>query len=310
MVTTGAQEALNIAFETLLNKYDTILVESPTYVGVFSALSVRGTKFVGIETDSEGMIPSSLLSILENWHKDILLPRVLYTVPTGQNPSGTTLPTERKQQIYEIASKYDLIILEDDPYYNLSFTDAPLRSFFSLDVDGRVLRFDSFSKILAGGLRLGWVTGPEALVEKMQQHTQAWSIHASGISQLIALNTLKLMGDAGLETHIKNIKFFYKTRRDAFLEYAEKHLKGLAEWNTPVAGMFVWLKLVGVEDSFSLIMEKAVSKKVLCLPGVHFMPEEGPCPYVRASFSTASPEQMDEGLKRLAELIRAAQTKT
>jgi len=305
MVTTGSQDALNIAFDMLLNEYDSILTESPTYVGVLAGLAAFGGNVIGIETDGNGLIPSALEKKLENWDKALPVPRVLYIIPTAQNPAGTTIPLERKQQIYQIASKYDLIIIEDDPYYFLSFSDEPLRSFFSMDVDGRVLRFDSFSKVLSGGLRLGWVTGPSPLVERMQFHQQACALHTSGMSQVVALTTLQAWEkNNGWETHLTYVKNFYRKRRDIFLELAEKYLKGLAEWNTPVAGMFVWFKLLSIDDSFSLIMEKAVSKKVLLVPGQHFMPDNKPCPYVRASYSIASPEEMEEALKRLAALLR------
>jgi len=195
------------------------------------------------------------------------------------------------------------MILEDDPYYLLTFAGDRSRSYFSFDVQGRVLRFDSFSKILAGGLRLGWATGPVPLIQKMELHQQAWALHTSGMSQVIAFRVLEQWGNEGFDAHVRKIQEFYKQRKVTLVSLLEKHLKGLAEWNDPVAGMFIWIKLVGFSDSQSLIKEKALEKKVLMVPGQSFMPNNEISRCVRASFSTATEAQMEEALKRLASLL-------
>eukprot|EP01112_Ceratiomyxa_fruticulosa_P024360 TRINITY_DN996_c0_g1_i1.p1 TRINITY_DN996_c0_g1~~TRINITY_DN996_c0_g1_i1.p1 ORF type:complete len:501 (-),score=122.09 TRINITY_DN996_c0_g1_i1:88-1389(-) len=312
-VCTGSQDALAIAFDMLINEGDTVLTEIPTYSGSLAALNALGSVLVGVETDNEGLIPLALENTLKNW--DISkhpFPRVLYTIPTGQNPSGSTLSSHRKQQIYSIACNYNLIILEDDPYYFLTFSSNDsadgaenMTSFLSLDVQGRVLRFDSFSKVLSSGLRLGWVTGPSPLVERMQLHQQASCLHPSGVSQGLALALLEKWGIEGWTSHLHFVQNFYKQRRDSFLEAAKRHLEGLAEWSVPHAGMFVWFKLLGIKDSRVLIKEKAVNKKVLLVPGVSFIPNPTtPSNYVRASYSTASLPEMDEALRRLASLLK------
>jgi len=303
LVTSGSQEGINIAFDMLLNEGDSVLLELPAYSGALSALLPYGCNLVGIETDEKGLIPQRLEDKLANWDASHPFPKVLYTVPTGQNPAGCTISLERKHKIYEIACKYNLIILEDDPYYFLSFTDEPIKSYFSFDVEGRVLRFDSFSKILAGGIRVGWATGPAALIHRMELHMQAVCIHSSALSQVIAYRVVESWGPTGFDAHVRKVQEFYKNRRDTFLELLDKHLKGLAEWTVPVAGMFVWIKLLNVTDSMSLIMEKAVAKKVLLVPGQSFHPNNEISPYVRASYSTASKDQMEEALRRLVALL-------
>ena len=180
-----------------------------------------------------------------------------------------------------------------------------------MDVDGRVLRFDSFSKLLSSGLRLGWATGPKPLIERLQLHTQASNLHSCGLSQGIVSAlfdewALRHGGDAvrGFEARMEEVAAFYRARCDVFIAAAEKHLTGYAEWTVPSAGMFVWLRLLGVDDSHKLIAEHAVSAKVLLVPGTSFMPDASPSCHVRAAFSTASHEEIDEALKRLAALLR------
>ncbi|EFA84232.1 hypothetical protein PPL_03309 [Heterostelium album PN500] len=318
-ITTGSQEALALAIETLLEEGDSVILESPTYSGTLSILNPLNLHLVGIDIDGNGMKPDELENTLANWdtlHSGKPFPRVLYTIPTGQNPSGCTLSVDRKYKIYEICSKYNLIILEDDPYYFLQFPtgdDANQQvqlppTFISMDTDRRVLRFDSFSKILSSGLRLGWITGPAKLVERVQYNQQATTLHASGVCQTIAMTLLNTWGFDGFMNHLNTVQRFYKERRDKFVEYANKHLDGLVEFDAPVAGMFIWMKLKGIPDSHPLIYKKAFEKKVIMVPGGEFTPDRSkPNSYVRASFSVASYEQMEEACKRLASLIKENQ---
>jgi len=307
-VCTGSQEGLARAFAMLLNPEDTLLIEEPTYSGSLAYLKPYGCNLVGTATDGQGLIPESMEDLLDNWahhHPNKSKPRVLYTIPTGANPSGGTLSADRRKQVYAIAQKHNLIVLEDDPYYFLQFSKQRLPSLFSMDTDGRVLRFDSFSKILSSGMRVGVVTGPKVLVDQLCLHTQAVNLHPSGLSQMAVYKLLQYWGVEGFESHVQFVQSFYLKQRECFLQSAEKHLKGLAEWSTPSAGMFVWLKLNGVTDSFTLIKEKAIDEKVIMIPGNAFSSSDEPSPYVRAAYSTASAEDMDEALARLARLLRA-----
>jgi kynurenine/2-aminoadipate aminotransferase len=259
------------------------------------------------------MRPDSLAAVLDAW--DVAVqgprPRVVLTIPTGSNPSGGSMTIERKRAIYEIASApdNDLLVFEDDPYYYLQFAEQRTPSLLSMDVDGRVLRFDSFSKVLASGIRIGFVSGPPKLVERVGMHMQCTTLHTSGVSQIVVQalfehwDNSNAAGD-GFEQHVRSICAFYLAQRDAFLASVERHLSGLVELNTPRAGMFVWMKLLGVDDSQELIQTKAVEKLVLLMPGSAFQVTEEPTPYVRISYSTASPEEMDQACLRLAELLR------
>lgn len=305
-VTVGSQDGFCKAVEMLVDpEEDVIFLETPTYSGALSFLQPFGAKLVPVETDSNGLLPSEFERALEKERAGSTTSRrrVLYTVPTAQNPSGATLSQGRRQEIYELAQKYDVIILEDDPYWFLHPNRGALQSFLSLDTDGRVLRFDSMSKVISSGLRIGFATGPSPLIEKLNFHIQATNLHNSGVSQVILQKILEKWGEEGLNEHCKQVADFYCQRRDVLLTAANKHLDGLAEWNSPEAGMFLWLKLRGITDTKALIEEKAAKANILLVPGQSFCPLDLPSPYVRASFSTASDSDMDAAMERLAELI-------
>jgi len=186
-VTTGSQDALTKCFEMLMEEGDSVLVESPTYSGALAALHPMNLNLIGIETDGGGLRPEALAALLDGWDEESqgAKPRVLYTIPTGSNPTGATLSDERRQAIYATCCKHDLLLLEDDPYWHLQFCDRAERpeSFMRLDTQGRVLRFDSMSKVLSSGLRFGWATGPQPLIERLELHGQSSHLHPSGVSQ-------------------------------------------------------------------------------------------------------------------------------
>jgi len=304
-VSTGSQESLACAFSALIKAGDSVLVESPTYSGSLAYLHPLGAQLTGIPTDGEGLIPSECDRILTSWPSDKHFPRVLYTIPTGANPSGGSMTLERKQDLYAIAQRFDLLIIEDDPYYYLQFSPTLTPSLLSLDTDGRVLRFDSLSKIISAGMRLGFATGPKGIMERIEMHLQASSLHASALTQAVVKKLLDYWGGIdGFRKHSREVALFYRSQRDEFLCAADKHLTGLAEWNVPNAGMFVWIRVFGVDDTEQLIKEQAVNAKVLLVPGTAFMPHGAKSPHVRASFSTSTPEEIDEALRRFAGLLR------
>lgn len=302
LVTNGSQDGLAKAFDMLLNEGDILLTECPTYTGALSAAVATGAKIEGLESDAQGLLPAALEARMQAAGPK---PRVVYIIPTGQNPAGSTMGNQRRSELYALIQKYDLLLLEDDPYWNLRFTDEPIRSFLSMDVDGRVIRLDSFSKIISSGFRIGWVTGPKYLVEKLQLDQQAGVIHPSGLSQAAISAVLHQWGDEGWKMQITRVREFYKKRRDLFVALATKHLEGLATWNVPSAGMFLWFQLTGIEDTAKLIGEKAVAKKVVLVPGMVFLPDRGKSSHVRASFSVAPEEDMDLALERLRSLLLA-----
>uniref|UniRef100_A0A1A8QY05 Kynurenine/alpha-aminoadipate aminotransferase, mitochondrial n=1 Tax=Nothobranchius pienaari TaxID=704102 RepID=A0A1A8QY05_9TELE len=312
-VTTGSQEGLCKVFEMLVNPGDNVLLDAPTYSGTLAALQPLGCNIINVPSDQHGIIPTALKTVLSRWDPSEVhipgssVPRILYTIPNGGNPTGASMTAERKKDVYELARLYDMLIIEDDPYYFLQFDKPWAPTFLSMDVDGRIIRTDSFSKILSSGLRIGFVTGPKPLVDRIVLHIQASTMHTSTFTQLMVSHLLHDWGQEGFLQHIDRVIEFYKRQRDAMVCSAEKWLKDLAEWHPPSAGMFLWMKLKGVADTQQLIMEKALEKEVLLVPGGVFMINSGePCPYVRAAFSLSTPEQIDEAFRRLSLLIREA----
>ncbi|GAA6090075.1 kynurenine/alpha-aminoadipate aminotransferase, mitochondrial isoform X1 [Tachysurus ichikawai] len=312
-VTTGSQEGLCKVFEMLISPGDNVLLDAPTYSGTLAAIQPLGCNIINLPSDQHGMIPEALRDLLSRWDpadaqkpgSDV--PRVLYTIPNGGNPTGASMTAERKQKVYELAQEYDFLIIEDDPYYFLQFEKPWAPTFLSMDVDGRVIRTDSFSKILSSGLRIGFVTGPKLLVDRVVLHIQASTMHTSTFTQIMVSELLHVWRQEGFLKHIDSVVEFYRAQRNAMLSSAHKWLQDVAEWHAPAAGMFLWIKLKGIKDTQKLIMEKALEKEVLLVPGGVFnIHSSEPCPYVRAAFSLSTPQQIDEAFKRLSELIKEA----
>lgn len=310
-VTAGSQEGLSKVFEMIINRGDNILLNEPAYSGTLQALLPLGCNIINVASDGYGIIPDSLKEVLSRWKPEDSknpqknTPKCLYTVPNGNNPTGNSLTSNRKKEIYELARKYDFLIIEDDPYYFLQFNKPWTPSFLSMDVDGRVIRADSFSKILSSGLRIGFITGPKPLVERIVLHTQVSTLQTSTFTQLLVSQLLHQWGEEGFLAHVDRVIDFYRSQKDAILAAAEKWLSGLAEWHAPTAGMFLWIKVKGIYDVKKIIEEKAIKKEIFFISGSDFyIDSASPSPYLRASFSLASPEQMDKAFQRLAELIK------
>ncbi|VFV33231.1 kynurenine alpha-aminoadipate [Lynx pardinus] len=225
--------------------------------------------------------------------------------PTSQGKMDLCVTSGSQDGLCKLARKYDFLIIEDDPYYFLQFNKSWSPTFLSMDVDGRVIRADSFSKVLSSGLRLGFITGPKPLIERVVLHTQVSTMHPSTFTQLLVSQLLHQWGEEGFLAHVERVTDFYRKQKDALLEAADKWLSGLAEWHVPTAGMFLWLKIKGIYDVKQLIEEKAIKKEILMLPGnVFYTDTSAPSPYFRVSFSSASPEQMDMAFQRLAQIIK------
>ncbi|CAF1121332.1 unnamed protein product [Adineta steineri] len=225
-VTNGSMEGLSKVFELLLNTTEPILVDSPCYSGSLDFLRGFGANIISVNTDSNGMNAEYLNNILSNWSDSNTLPRVLYTIPNGSNPTGASMSHERKKDIYNIAQKYNLLIIEDDPYYFLQFK-KPDPSFLSMDTDGRVIRLDSMSKVLSAGMRLGFLTAPIPLWQKLVYHQQVTSMHASSLSQMVALKLLEKWGLSGFHQHTEQISKFYENQKVLMVNAIKKHLNGI-----------------------------------------------------------------------------------
>ncbi|KAF9812464.1 hypothetical protein IEO21_06182 [Rhodonia placenta] len=310
----GSQDVIYKAVMAMVNPGDSVLVECPVYAGVLPMFQALHCDLIEVETDSHGIKSNSLRSILQNWPSTKQRPKVLYTVPYGCNPTGMTATLDRRQEVLALAREYDFIILEDDPYYYLYYGDAPrYLSYFTLELQqpevGRVLRFDSLSKILSSGIRIGFASGPEPLLQAIDMHTAVANLQTSSLTQAITYSLLDAWGYSGFKAHTETVSRFYREKRDVFEGALRRHLEGLAEWSTPEAGMFFWFKLLLGEDegdSESIIRTKAYERGVLALPGTVFLPRGGKTAYVRAAFSLLAEDEVEEAIKRLRQTILEA----
>ena len=243
---------------------DYVLAEEYTFSSAIETGAPLGVKAVGIKMDAEGLIPESMDEILSSWDvkaRGARKPFLLYTVPSGQNPTGATQSLQRRQEVYRVAQKHDVYILEDEPYYFLQmqpytgpnappvpppasheeFLKTLVPSLLSMDVDGRVMRLDSFSKVIAPGTRTGWITASEQIVERCVRHNEVSAQNPSGISQVMLHKMLdESWGHGGYLNWLINLRLEYTKRRDQILHACETYLPGeVVSWNPPAAGMFV-----------------------------------------------------------------------
>ncbi|ROW16178.1 hypothetical protein VPNG_01888 [Cytospora leucostoma] len=342
---TGAlEQALRMLFDK--NRGDSILMDEFAFSTALDTTEPLGIKVAGVEMDSEGLLPESIDEIVSNWdpreRNGARKPHVLYTVPTGQNPTGATMSAQRRRDIYEVCQKHDIFILEDEPYYFLQmgpyipgskpaetkaaesvegFLDGLLPSLLSLDVDGRVLRMDSFSKVAIPGSRMGWVTASEQVIERYIRHAEVASQGPAGLSQVVLHKLLdEHWGHEGYFRWLMNLRQEYTKRRDVLVEACEEFLPAeVVSFEPSAAGMFQWLNvnyelhpdagkrdILEVEDE---IFHSCISKGVLVARGSWFRAERDKAPkdlFFRATFASASPENIREAIRRFSEAVRTS----
>ncbi|KAJ3514474.1 hypothetical protein NLJ89_g2365 [Agrocybe chaxingu] len=314
----GSQDLIYKAVQCMVNPGDAVLVESPVYGGVIPMFASLHCEQIEVETDAHGIRSSSLRKILEGWAKGKPKPKVLYTVPPqyGCNPTGMTATTDRRKEVIELAREHNFIILEDDPYFYVYYGEAPRHpSYFQLELEepevGRVVRFDSVSKILSAGIRIGFASGPTVILNAIDQLTSTSNLQVPSLTQVMIYRLLSSWGYDGFAAHVKRVAEFYKAKRDVFERGMRKHLTGLAEWDSPEAGMFFWFKLLLTDDadlshqgdSEDVIRTRAFENGVLAVPGTAFIPNGGKTPYVRASFSLIGEDEIDTALQRIRDAI-------
>ncbi|KAI0124119.1 pyridoxal phosphate-dependent transferase [Xylariales sp. AK1849] len=314
---SGSQDLLYKAFQVFTDPGDSILIETPAYSGTLGFLSADGHDLIEVLSDAEGLSPTELERVLAEWPANKRQPRVLYTVPTGSNPTGRSCTQERKIELLRLAKKYNFLIFEDDAYYFLDFAhpSTKARSYLSLEADvngeiGRVLRFDSLSKIVSAGMRLGFLTSSPSILQKVNMITGNTNLQAASTSQVIALALLRHWGHEGFLRHTFKASDFYRRRRDVLVAAAERHLRGKATWEVPTAGMFLWIKLLlpPSRDSFEVLSRLSSRTGVIAVPGVAFMPTRSKTCHLRASFSLVTEEEADEACRRIALLVDIAST--
>ena len=300
LITTGSQEGMDLLCSVLINEGDTIIVEGPTYPGALHAMRNRGARFLSVPCDEDGMMTDRLPEIIKNGKASGHRIKFIYSIVNFQNPSGATLTEARRKKLLEIADRYDLIIFEDDPYGHLRYSGTPEPTMFSFDDSGRVVYACSFSKILAPGTRVAWITGAPDLIRRMAMVKQGTNLCTSVVAQALVYEYCRL---GHLDGFLPKIIAHYAKKRDAMDDAFKKHLPNNTLYTTPHGGFFFWLQIPGI-DSGALFM-KAVERGVAFVTGSAFFADEGGKEFLRTCFTFAGPEDIEEGARRLADAINS-----
>ncbi|KAF2099648.1 PLP-dependent transferase [Rhizodiscina lignyota] len=341
-MSVGSTYALEMAFRMLTESGDYILSEEYTFATAVETAAPLNVRVAGIKMDEQGLLPESMDEILTNWEPaarhGARKPFVLYTVPSGQNPTGATQGTQRRKDIYAVCQKHDVYILEDEPYYFLQMqpytgADAPdppppashedflkslVPSLLSMDVDGRVMRMDSFSKVIAPGCRLGWITASEQIITRYKKHSDVSTQGPSGMSQLVLFKLLdEHWGHSGYLDWLIFIRMEYTKRRNVILDACERFLPDVVSWKPPMAGMFHWMqvdwkkhphaKTKSVTELEEEIFMASIEHGSLVMRGSWFYAEndiEHDTMFFRATYAAAPSDKIVEAIKRFGDAVR------
>ena len=295
LITTGSQQALDLIGKIFIDPGSYIVTGNPTYLGAIQAWRAYEAEFATIPLDDNGM----QVELLEDVVKKTPV-RFIYVLPNFHNPAGTTLPEDRRHLLVEIARKYDLLIVEDDPYGALRYTGEDIIPIAALAPE-RTIYLATFSKTLTPGLRIGWTVAPAEITQRLVQAKQGADLHSSTFDQMIA-NDVAQRGI--LKAHVRKLRRVYKERRDVMLDALAEFWPEGASWTQPKGGLFLWARTPESIDTLK-IFARALEKKVAYVPGVNFYPhEDGGHNAMRLNFSSAQPEQIVEGIRRLGVVLK------
>jgi 2-aminoadipate transaminase len=304
MITNGSQQALDLIGKIFINPGDRILVETPTYLGALQAWATYNAQFTTVPSDEDGIQVDNLEKALRAG------PKFMYVLPNFQNPTGVTIPLERRLRLVELADKYGVPIIEDDPYGQLRFEGEHIPAVEVLDdrmrndngccYSGNVIYLSTFSKILAPGIRIAWVVATPEIIQKLVMAKQGADLHSSTFNQIL---TYEVARHGFITEHVKTIIRVYRERRDIMLEELEKNMPQYTKWTHPQGGLFLWVTLPEGFNTTDLL-KKAVEKKVAFVPGFSFHPLGGGENTMRLNFSNAQPDMIRLGVQRLADVIK------
>ncbi len=291
LITSGSQQALTLITATLIEPGDVVLVENPTYLAALQCFRLAGARVVTVPCDAEGILPDALADVVARER-----PKLLYTVPTFQNPTGRTLPAARRAAVAQTAARLGLWLVEDDPYGELRYEGSAVPWLAAHPgAEDRTALLGSFSKVMAPGLRLGWLRAPATLRRAAVVAKQAADLHTSTVDQLAAAHYL---GAVDLDAHIAMVRTAYRARRDALQSALSRSLPADCAWNLPAGGMFLWARLPEDHDATDLL-RTAVAHGVAFVPGAPFYATAPDPRTLRLSFTTHTPAELTEGVGRL-----------
>jgi len=304
LMCTGSQQALDLIARLFLNEHDRVILENPTYLGMLQTLKPYDLTYLPVTTDDDGMRIEALPELLRQQ------PKLMYVVPTYQNPQGTTLTKQRRLDLIHMLEPYPVPLVEDNPYSELCYTGEIEPSLMELDaqslgireLNGRVIYTSTFSKILSPGLRVGWIAAPLPVIDKLVAVKQSTDLHTSTFVQYIINEVVR---DGFLESHIAQLRTTYRQRRDIMLAAMEHYFPQEVSWSHPAGGLFLMVYLPQYIDAQELLQE-ALAYKVAFVPGVDFHVGNSGHNTFRLNFSHESPPMIEEGMKRLGQLLKNA----
>ena len=301
LLTSGSQQGLDFSARVFLNPGDVVLMESPSYLGAVNAFKACEPNFIEVPTDDYGMIPEELERILETTENV----KLIYVIPDFQNPSGKTWSLKRREHFMEIVNKFEIPVIEDNPYGELRFEGEYLPSLKSMDTKDLVIFLGTLSKVFCPGLRIGWVCAPDAILAKYNFVKQGADLQVSSFDQMLAS---KFMDMYDLNEHVEKIKAVYKVRRDLMLKTMEETFPAGVTWTKPEGGLFTWVTLPEGVDA-GKIAPKLLEQNVAYVPGGAFYPYPGKENHFRLNYSNATEENLVEGIKRIGAVLTAELSK-
>ncbi len=307
ILVSGSQQGLDFVGRVLLDPGDAVFVELPSFIGATAAFENLGARLFGVRCDEDGMDIEHLTWQATAARKQGLTPKFAYVIPNFQNPSGRVWPRTRRRELYAAAAREDLLIFEDDAYGELYFEDvsaADLLPIKALDEDGRAIYMSTFSKILAPGLRVAWIHGPEEIVRRIEFCKETGDLCTATLSQRIALEFLR---GGWMPAQTDHVRAFYAGKAAKMRAAMAAHFDGLAQWTRPRGGLFLWARLLAAVDTLPLLHESVARDKVAFIPGAPFFVDGSGSDALRLSFSNVSDENMELGLSRLSRRIRGLQ---
>ncbi len=299
MITSGSQQALDFIGKVLINPGDEVFMESPSYLGAINAFRAYEPRFVEVETDSFGMIPEAL----EEELKKARHPKFIYVIPDFQNPTGRTWSLQRRKALVNLASRYGVLVVEDNPYGELRYEGEMLPSVKSLDSEGWVVYLGTFSKTLCPGMRIGWIAAHRNLLNKLLLVKQGADLHTSTISQM-QIN--RYIETEDYDAHIQKLRRVYRMRRDTLTQAMDRYFPGDVYYNHPQGGLFAWVELPAGIDAAKLL-EEALNRNVAFVPGAPFFPCTPKKNTLRLNFSNMPENRIEQGIMCLADALVSLQ---
>jgi 2-aminoadipate transaminase len=295
IITQGSQQGLDLLSKLYLEKGRVVFTENPSYLGALQAFQLFQADILPIASDEDGLRPDSLIEALRKQR-----PSLIYLMPNFQNPTGVSLSLERRKEVVDIVREHDLLLLEDDPYGDLIFSGEKMPSLFSLGGPLNFIYMSSFSKTIAPGMRIAYICGSEELVSKLAVVKQGTDLQTNTFGQFVVNEYLE---GGQFDRHKALLRQTYEARMRCMLAAMKQYFPASVSWNSPKGGMFLWVKLPARCNARDLLL-KCLEKNVAFVPGQEFFPDGSGENTIRLNFSNATPEKIDEGIKRMGEVLK------